>query len=139
MVFLELLFVSRQFIKTLQEWVMFTANIIITQTTLQTTEAGDIVVPLSKIEVFRRRGQFNYHLEWHRGKRFRKTHEVLLWIMLTITTQIHDSIVEKCYIHCWIINCDHVLFRNSNNTSDTLIKIVEFSAEWKVVWNIFKF
>lgn len=74
MVFLELLFVSRQFIKTLQVSVMFTANIIITQTTLQTTEAGDIVVPISKIKVFQRRGQFNYHLESHRGKRSRKTH-----------------------------------------------------------------
>lgn len=79
---------------------MFTANTIITQTTLQTTEAGDILVLVSTIEVFRRRGQFNYHLESHREKRSRKTHEALLWIMVTIKTKIHDSIVEKCFIHC---------------------------------------
>lgn len=57
---------------------MNTANIIITQTSLQMTEAGDIMVPLSKVEVFGRRGKFNYHLESQRGERSRKTHEVLL-------------------------------------------------------------
>lgn len=57
---------------------MNTANIIITQTSLQTTEAGYIIVSLSKVEVFGRRWKFNYHLESHSGERSRKTHEVLL-------------------------------------------------------------